>query len=259
MDDPILVEKSYIHLSHTRYFNNDNIDSDISKIPLNDYDLIMLGGDMMDLTSVDNFTMDLVDDLYDLGAPTTLWTLGNHDYTNTALVSDYTGRDSYYTYHQDGITYLVLDSQLDTSKIINGQLDLVQSVLDTISESSHLIILTHHLIWLADDGELATMADSISNAPLSDCWYCIQPNNFYTDIYPQLIEIENKGIDVICIGGDIGNRANEYQHLTLDGIQYLASGIFYPKKEENQILRFEHEVTSGLLTWEFLLVKDLIK
>ena len=214
---------------------------------------------MMDLTSLDSTTMEYLDDIVNLDSESTLWSLGNHDYDDIELVSKYTKRENYYSYYQDGITFLVLDTQLDSSKVIGPQLAFVQSVLDTITESSHVILVTHHLLWMADDGYLETIADSISNAPINDCWYCIQPNNFYDEIYPRLVDLEDKGIQTICLAGDLGYKVNEFEHTTPDGVQYLASGVIFTKPEQNQILEFTHNVSTRTLDWEYKLVKDLIK
>lgn len=257
VQDSDLIDK-YIHISHTRSFNNDQMDSDIVKLPLVDYGLVLLGGDLMELTSEEIAVMEYVDDVFDIQNPNTLWTLGNHDYSDLGLISEFTGRNNFYSYHKDGITYMILDSQMDNSKILDEQLEFVDEILDTIAESSHLIILTHHLIWLDDKGHLSTIADSISNAPLSDCWYCINPNNFYEDIYPDLIRLEEKGIEVICIGGDIGFFVNSFEYLTEEGIDFLGSGISYSKQEKNKVLEFVHDLSSRTLIWEYKKVKDLI-
>jgi len=52
----------------------------------------------------------------------------------------------------------------------NYQYDLVKKVTDSISESTHLILLMHKLIWLDGNPELSTYSD-ISNGGLGDKFF----------------------------------------------------------------------------------------
>jgi len=250
------VECTYLHISHTRMYDNSSIDKEAEQVDYTYYDKLLLGGDMMNISSESEETLDYLNDLFEIAEPSTMWSLGNHDRTDVGLIENYTGRNNFYSYTDKGITYLVLDTQQDTSRIVGDQLQLVKSVLDTIAHSSHLVILTHHLVWMDDGGPLAEIADSISNAPLSDCWYCINPNNFYADIYPRLVEVQSKGVQVLCIAGDIGNHVNSFEEQTADGVYFLASGIFYDRPT-NKGLVMQHNVTQQTLTWEFVPVADL--
>ena len=90
------------------------------------------------------------------------------------------------------------------SNIVNHQKDFLFEVLDTIQQSEHLIILHHKLIWMYGHDVLESQISSVSNADLGNCFNCINPNNFYSDIYPKLVDIKIEGIQVYCIGGDIG-------------------------------------------------------
>ena len=66
-------------------------------------------------------------------------------------------------------------------------------------------------------------------------FHCINPNNFYEDVYPLLVKVRHRGIEVICIGGDIGAKANEFEYITSDTIYFLASGISYQKTRQPSV------------------------
>ena len=96
----------------------------------------------------------------------------------------------------------------------------------------------------------------ISNGEFGTCSFCLNPNNFTGEIYPRLIELERRGIDVICIGGDIGKKVKRFEYITSEGIQFLASGIQFDDKE-NDILVFCHDVEKHELNWEFVNIETL--
>lgn len=251
-----VITKSYLHLAHTRAAINPDIDSLAALIDYEQYDMLWLGGDLAQATSRNANTMEYVDAIFDLDAPTTLWALGNHDYDDLTLVESFTKRPPYYTFHQDGITFIVLDTQDSLSHIVGDQRDFLNGVLDTLASSTHLIVLHHKLIWMYDNTDLVGQISAISNGNLGDCFFCLNPNNFNSELYPKLVEVRQKGIEVLCIGGDIGFRAKEFSYVTTEGIHFLASGIEY-NEPDNKALLFHHEMNSHLLTWEFVPLVDL--
>ena len=109
------------------------------------YDMIMLGGDLTWNTSINHESMDYCDSLFTLGSPNTLWTLGNHDRDNLMLINEYTGKQSFYTYYRDSITFVVMDTEqgatgFQSSYILEDQLEMLKNVCDTISNSTCLIV-----------------------------------------------------------------------------------------------------------------------
>lgn len=250
------VSKRYLHLSHTRTDSNPLMDSIAENLDFDQFDMLLLGGDLAHLTSADDTTMRRVDSIFDVGNANTLWALGNHDYTDLGKVEQYTNRPPYYSTHKDGITFVVLDTQDSLSNMIGEQRAFLMQILDTIRESSHLMLLHHKLVWMYDDPQLEPQIPSVSNARLGDCFYCINPNNFRAEIYPQLVKVRSRGVEVICVGGDIGFRASEFEHLTADGIYLLASGID-SGEVGNKALLFYHRPDDRSLSWEFRLLSDL--
>lgn len=249
-----IVEESEVnkilHIAHTRGRADNFIEKEIRDIDYEGYDVLCLGGDIDGYTSESEMTMQVWDELFSFGKETTLWTLGNHDIDNRALVEKYTQRPSYYTWNYKSINFLVLDDQLERSNIIGDQLKLVETVADTITSADYLIVLTHNLLWMYDHPILEPMIDSVSNGRLGTCSFCIKPNNFYPDIYPELLKVKAKGIEVYCIAGDLGLRAKEFAFTTEEGIHFLASGIDF-SQEGNKGLILELTDTPTDLVWYF--------
>ncbi len=253
---PPVQINNYIHISHTRTNSNPNMDSIVETINFNKFDMLWLGGDLAHLTSENDNTMYHVDSIFNIGNPNTLWSLGNHDYSDLSRISDFTNRPPYYSFYKNGITFLILDTQDSLSNITGAQKLIFENIIDTIQESSHFVILHHKLIWMYGNTSLEPEIPSISNGGLGDCFYCINPNNFYIDIYPRLLEVKQKGIEVICIGGDIGFKVKEFEYITPDTIYFLASGISSGTLD-NKALLFQHDIGNRTLTWEYKLIKDL--
>lgn len=247
---------TYLHLSHTRLNSNPYMDSDVEAIDFSNYELLLLGGDLAYLTSEDSATMNHVNSIYTLSDPNTLWALGNHDYSNPNLITTYTNRPLHYTYHKNGITFIVHDSEIDSCSILNSQLDLLNDVTDTISSSSHLVILTHKLIWMHGNAILEPLIPQVSNAGVGPAGWQIHPNNFYSEVYSKLTEVQNRGVQVICVAGDIGFQAKEFEFRFDSGIQLLASGI-HANSAGNKGLVFQHYKKSRVLTWKFVPLADL--
>ena len=196
----------FIFIPHPRSDFNTPLPA-IEHIDYAQYDVKMLGGDLAWNTSQDRETMVYCDSIFDFGSPNTLWSLGNHDiHGGRNLIKDFTGRESYYAYYRDGITFLILDTELEadgfSSTFIKGeQLQMVNNVCDTIAESSFLILLHHRFIWMINHDYLSTrLTDSIAASSRS-----LDTTNFYIDIYPRLQDVKNKGIPVHVFGGDRSN------------------------------------------------------
>ena len=255
-DETLGPHQTFLHLSHTRTASNPYLDNVVESINYENFDMLLLGGDLSYYTSEDDLTMDRVNQFFNIGSNNTLWSLGNHDYTDLSRVELYTNRPSYYSYFNNGISFLVLDTQDSLSNMVGNQKDMIFNLLDTIQLSTHLIILHHKLIWMYDHPSLESEIPNVSNAGLGNCFNCINPNNFYSEIYPRLVEVNNKGIQVICIGGDIGNKVNEFEYITNDGIYFLASGIDY-LKETKKALLFIHDLNNQSLSWNYEKLNDL--
>lgn len=234
------IEK-ILHVSHTRADEQGVLDPKLELLPLENYEMLLLGGDLDVFTSADIETIEKWDGLFDFMAPTTLWALGNHDASDRSLVEEFTGRPSFFTFTAHDICFLVLDTELDVSSITGDQLELVKTVTDTISESKNLIVLTHKLLWLQGRDEVANFLELVPNGGPGDCGYCTNPNNFYEDVYPKLIEVQNRGVQVWCIAGDLGLKVSEFSYTLPEGIELIASGLNITG-DENKVIEIERTV-----------------
>lgn len=75
-------------------------------------------------------------------------------------------------------------------------------------------------------------------------------------MYPKLVELEQRGVEVLCIGGDIGFQAKEFEHVTDEGIHFLASGI-HAGESGNKALVFSHDLEGHNLYWDFVKLEEL--
>ncbi|MGE5860986.1 MAG: T9SS type A sorting domain-containing protein [Ignavibacteria bacterium] len=197
----------FIFIPHPRSDDQviQSVYSGIAKIDFTEYDVKMLGGDITYDTGKDSGTLAYCDNLFDLDSQNTLWCFGNHDVQSghRALIKKFTGRESYYSYSRDGITFIVLDTELDansfSSTFIKGsQLQMVKDVCDSITESRYLILLHHRFMWMINNDYFKSkLTDSIAASSRS-----MDTTNFYSDIYPLLQKVKNKGIQVLVFGGD---------------------------------------------------------
>ena len=248
---PVIPEpetQKILALSHTRTDADFKLSEEVSQIDFTQFEMLLLGGDLS--VNSDSAVLDWLDKVYDLGNENTLWALGNHDYDRTDLIPEFTHRPLFYEKSWGKITFLVLDTQENSSQITPSQLDLINSVTDTLSETKYLVLLHHKLLWMPGHPELESQIPEVANSGLGDCHFCTNPNNFYDMLYPKLIEVKNKGIEVICLGGDIGFKSKSFEFQTTDGIWFLATGIL-AGDSGNLALVFEYDVEKGSLIWNF--------
>ena len=243
----------YLHLSHTRIRDkvNQKIDPRAAQLDFGKFDLLLLGGDLTINSSKKMETLEYLDGIFHLGSPDVMWALGNHDDTNLEYVRKITRRPTSYAYHKNGITFLVLNTQnkIDWKCQLTGpQLKLVHSVTDTIKESSHLIVLTHNLLWLLGHPEMSRFTD-MKNLYNGASNKAVWKSNWKEEVLPCLQRTVRKGVEVICLAGDIGNNVKSFEFHAADGITYLASGI-NPTDDDVEFLLFKHQPPE--LNWEFV-------
>ncbi len=168
-----------------------------------------------------------------------------------------------------GITVSVINTNWNVDGIncdsITAQFEMLSSVCDTINASSHFVILTHQVIW----GEIDSLTNvkSYANADGSHQVFKCSPNQkFAESFYPRLVELEQKGIDVVIVAGDMGQTDFTYQKTSNEGIDFVASGFcsdtewnsqFPTHGLADQITIFHHDTINKTLTWEFEYLDDL--
>lgn len=241
----------FLHISHTRGEDNSHLNPLVDSLNLQNSDLLLLGGDLAYHTSVDSNTMQLVNEKLHISDPGTLWSIGNHDDTNPDLLRSYTHRPTFYSYYKNDIVFIILDTEKDSCFIKDKQLALVKKVADTIESAKHLILIHHKMIWMPDHSELKTQIKEVSNGGMGMLDYQLRPNNFYTDVYPELNTVKEKGINVICIAGDVGLKTGSFEYETKEGIHFLASGLSSEPNRSRAIV-FKQNKGSRQLEWTFI-------
>jgi hypothetical protein len=240
---------------------NQSVAKGIENIDFNMFDVIMLGGDLTYYTSNERATMEYCDSLFDLDNLNTLWTFGNHDVqsNNLALIKEFTGRDRYYSYFRDGVTFIVLDTEknaegFDRTFIKDDQLKMIKNVCDTINVSKHLILLHHRLIWMINNDELESrLTDSIAASSRS-----MDTTNFYSDIYPLLKEVKKRGIQVSAFGGDKSKINIEYS--PEDSITFYAARLASDfSDDQNNVIIVNYNKLNSSLESSFVPLNSLKK
>lgn len=254
---------SFLAIGHTRQAESKNknprkVIEAVEKIPFEKYDAILLGGDLVLESTKDSAQLNYLNKVFNLQSPNTMWAMGNHDYRDhPELVSIVTGRPTYFAYKKGDVSFLVLDTQLDSCNIKGEQLELFNNTIADLSSGDQLIILHHKLIWMREHPLLAVKANEITNGMAGDCFFCLMKNNFYKDIYPSLVKLEKKGIEVIMVAGDIGSKVSEFEYKTKEGIVFLATGL-EDAKPDKKVLILNH--TKGKsISWEFKPIESLFQ
>lgn len=253
---PLRDSLQFLHLAHNRMNSNGIFNKTLTEVDFSSYDVLLLGGDLATNTSINSRPLDSLDVIFDLANENTLWALGNHDYDDLDLVEEYTGRPAFYTYTKEKVTFLVLDTQDSMSNFVGEQLEMIKRVVDTLDYSTHLVLLHHKLIWMYGNADLESEIPAVSNGQAGECFWCINPNNFYTAVYPLLLDVEERGKEVLCIGGDLGFYSKTFEYQTPEGIDFLGSGMEL-EDEDNPVLLLKYDFASSQLDWFFQLLRDL--
>jgi hypothetical protein len=254
---------SYVFLGHTYYWGFPyRVDPRLEKMDMSKYDRIWLGGDICSEASLKYSTFEYLDSLFDLDKPENHWALGNHDTRNRNYEwnEEFTKRPPYYSYSKDGITTIVMNgniSPLDCENL-DKQFQIIKNVCDTMT-TGNLIFLIHHGITSGVPGIASPSNYGHSNL---NPWIanCYSDSASYIDaIYPMLVALKKKGVNVIHIMGDVGANKKSYHAISDDGIEYFGSGINNSKNilkntpiiDKDLILVFKHVIATNKLTWEF--------
>jgi len=233
------------------------LDYRLEKIPFKEYDQLWLGGDLCERVPHHPNTIQYLDTLLDFGSDSTHWAVGNHDVLNLdadySLIESKTGRKTYYT------------------KIVNGICLMILNTTETLQNVSHLVILHHHALLTNSIAENKINVQEIFNFydPTFNIG-CRIRGTFEELVYPRLVEVQKRGVQVILVGGDTGQQVKEFDFTSKDGIVFLGSGInnSYNNKgkapdyfvfDPDQVLIFSHEKNQKKLTWEFVELNSLVE
>jgi len=229
---------SYIFIGHCYQYNTagDKVDYRIEQLDFSAYDGIWLGGDVCSEAMLNYTTIQYIDSIFNLGNPETHWTLGNHDARNGnwEWYNEFTNRNTFYTYTSHGITRIVMNTNIHPidCESLDKQDQMISDVCDTIQQSDYLILLMHHGLWknvpgLPIPGSYAQSDLEFWNANCYDV-----ESYFVTHIYPMLLEVKNRGVEVICILGDMGSGPKVFDMFSDDGIHFLGCGLYHNEPED---------------------------
>jgi len=108
----------YLFVGHPRAAGPGQIvQREVERIDFSRYDALLLGGDYTISRTASRDIVDYLDALFALSAPTTLASLGNHDTSHRNYFTYVSGRPTYYAARTNGITFVVLDTTGDLSKL----------------------------------------------------------------------------------------------------------------------------------------------
>lgn len=249
-------EIKYFYAGHCYQPNTagDKVDYRLEQLDYSSYAGVWLGGDVCSEALVDYSTVEYLDEIFDLGNPESHWSLGNHDARNMnwEYVTEVTKRKTYYAYYHNKMTRIVMNTNIvpTNCEMMNDQYSIIKNVCDTIQESNYLLLLMHHGLWFDVPGLPPPPEYSHSNLKYwnSNC-YDVN-SNFINSIYPMLLEVKSRGVEVICIMGDIGHYTNKFDMLSEDGIRFLGSGLYH-NEADNNVLIFTYDYQQPSLTWSF--------
>jgi len=244
----------YLYLSHTRTENNDSLHRSVYQLNFKHFEIKLLGGDLGYKTFNDNM-LKKADSLFDLKNPQTLWSIGNHDHTTNEIFLDATLRNKYYTYVKNNITFIVLDSQDSLSSIVGKQREFLIQVLDTLN-TKNIIIMSHKLIYMDQHPILDKLINDTCNGIKGNCFYCHNTNNFQKEIYPKLLEVKNKGKNIIWIGGDLGMKKTQFEFVDENEIIFLGNGMESNRKNNDLLLIYNDEKD---IHYKFIPIETIIK
>ncbi len=260
----------YLFLGHT-YRGPYLVDTRVEFLDKTKYEYIWLGGDICSDTFLDYQSFGYLDTLLRISNPHHYWSLGNHDARNGNVdwFTEFTGKKTYYADFFPNISAFVFDTNITPADCENldAQYNEFSNLCDTIQNSSHLLLFFHWGVWVDVPGIPQPSSYCHSNLRY---WNgnCDSVNtNFAQVIYPQLVEVQNRGVDVICIMGDMGASYKTVNFMSTDGVKFLGCGlnnhlIYDPneryKNQNDRVLVFSHVLEENRLSYQFLDLDSLL-
>lgn len=230
--------KKYLFIGHGyQWGRSDKADFRLERIDYDQFDQVWLGGDICAEVTEKNTTLDYIDSLFHLSGKNRHWSLGNHDSRNGHLdwIEAKTGRPTFYTTTFDDICLMVWNTNFNHFQVsrpedecpsMDTQFQMIQQVCDTITESKKLIVLHHHALLndriAGDSLHLGTVFNFYRD---SFRMRCVPETWFETAVYPLLTKVRQRGIEVVMISGDLGQRAKRFEYRSKEGIWFLGAGI----------------------------------
>ena len=270
--------KYYLFLGHPYRWveSGDRIDPRVEALPLDTYDQLWLGGDICAKTTAQPGTLAYLDSLFQFENGNVHWAWGNHDvkYGHEEWIEATTGRPDYYAEWLDGLLLVVLNTNLlqwpnanppaEFCRRMEEQFALLEAVADTTRAASHVVILHHYGLLTDSLSGGAYSLDTVFNyyKPFLK-WKC-RPGDatFAQAVYPMLLRVQQRGIQVVLVAGDLGQRAKQFAWQSPQGIRFLGSGInnsadpahapdYVTNFDPDKVLVFRHDPQERKLEWNF--------
>lgn len=267
---PQTIPNSILFLGHT-YASPAALDKRIENLDYRHFDHIWLGGDICAQSDHYKSTLKYINDILEVDDPQNYWALGNHDILagNYDWIQETTGKPDFYARYHKGMTVMVLNTNLEAPACdrLAQQADMFMHLTDTISASSHLIILSHYIIWNHVKGTPNLWHRANANNPYWQFRCDDKRSRFEDGMYQRLVEVQKRGVQVIFISGDYGQKEKSFQYQTATGIWFLASGIDHSNKympdslkssAKDKVLLFDHYPAERQLHWTFLDLDSLL-
>ncbi len=249
-------EIKFLYSGHCYQINTvgNKVDYRLEQLDKTPYAGIWLGGDVCSEALLNYSTVQYIDSLFHLGNPETHWSLGNHDARNGnwEWYVDFTGRNTWYAYYSYGITRIVMNTNIlpINCEMLNDQYNMISNVCDTIQKSKYLILIMHHGLWygIPNLPPPGTYAQSDLRYWNANCDSVDTP--FRKTIYPKLIDVKNRGIEVICVIGDMGAGPHKFDRYSYDSIHFLGCGLYHNGPEDN-VMIITVDTVKQQLTYRF--------
>lgn len=260
--------QEYLFLGHI-YESSNRIDERVEAIRFEKYAGIWLGGDICVETTEEYATLEYLDCLFDLDNEQIHWAVGNHDIRNGNMewISKFTKRPTYYTQYQNGLLIVVINTCLgrneplkDRCEDMEEQFQMLEIVFDTVQEASHLILLSHHNVWGGVDEHIH--CEAANACALWNNFRCGQSSKFSPYFYEKLKVVKQRGIEVIAVAGDGGQKSKKYEYQDEAGINFLVSGIARNSSfnsNPDSLLVFQHRPKMRDLDWSFVHLEQLVE
>tara|TARA_Y100000385_G_C13071501_1_gene629281 strand:+ start:1058 stop:1885 length:828 start_codon:yes stop_codon:yes gene_type:complete len=246
----------YFYAGHCYQPNTigNKVDFRLEQLDYSQYSGVWLGGDVCSEALVEYATVQYIDELFDLNNPETHWALGNHDARNGnwEYITEFTNRKTYYSYSSNKFTRIILNTNIvpTNCESMDDQYSMILDVCDTIQESAYLLLIMHHGLWYDVPGLPSPVNYSHSNLKYWNSNCKDVNSNFINSIYPLLVDVQNRGIQVVCLMGDVGEKTNRFQMKSDDDIWFIGSGLYHNEADNNVVI-FNYNVSELNLSWKF--------
>lgn len=279
--------QEYLFLGHTYQWGvkeNNRIDYRFKDFDFKKYKQLWLGGDLCAQTDEELETLAYLDSIFDLSSKTTHWALGNHDVLGKGTldwIEATTKRKTFYTSSFNDICLAVLNTtefhhpnyrpKPFECEVLDGQIQMLQNISDTIQNVSHLLVLHHYCFLTNEQYKDSVDLGSIFNLYVPELKVdCANEHTFKSRMLPIFQKVQNKGVQVVFVSGDLGQRSKAFEYQTEDGMWFLGSGInnsavdiyvpeYVTDTTTDQVLIFEHEVKERKLKWRFEPLEELVE